>query len=218
MEAEPPKRKRRWFQFSLRMLLIFTAIIALCCGWLVRRVEQKRRERDAAEAIVKLGGVAYYDCEWRTQGLLFHAQPRGPAWMRKLLGENFFSDVELVSLDKNPDAKAALGYLGELTHLKFLTLSRINLTDDDLANLGELRDLQSLALSETKVTDIGLENLRGFTQLGSLELSRTQITDVGLKHLKGLTKLQTLYLARSKVTDAGIRDLKTALPRCYVFR
>ncbi len=27
-KAEPPKRKRRWFQFSLRMLLIVIAIMA----------------------------------------------------------------------------------------------------------------------------------------------------------------------------------------------
>jgi predicted small integral membrane protein len=31
-EAEPPKRKRRWFQFSLRTLMIFTMIVAFACG------------------------------------------------------------------------------------------------------------------------------------------------------------------------------------------
>jgi hypothetical protein len=69
--------------------------------------------------------------------------------LRKLLGENFFSEFELVSLDKVERAEATLGNLRELTHVKFLTLTRINLTDADLANIGELRDLQSLALSET---------------------------------------------------------------------
>jgi hypothetical protein len=32
-KAEPPKRKRRWFQFSLRTLLIFTMVVAVACGW-----------------------------------------------------------------------------------------------------------------------------------------------------------------------------------------
>jgi hypothetical protein len=27
-----PKRKRRWFQFSLRALMIFTAVVAVACG------------------------------------------------------------------------------------------------------------------------------------------------------------------------------------------
>jgi Leucine-rich repeat (LRR) protein len=217
-KAEPPKRKRRWFQFSLRTLLIFTAVAAVACSWLVSKIERKRQEREAAEAIVKLGGFAYYDCEWTTQGLNFHNRPRGPAWLRKLLGENLFSEFELVSLDKVPGAEAALANIRGLTHVKFLTLSRTNITDADLANLGELIDLQSLDLVETKVTDMGLVNLRGFTQLNSLELSRTKVTDAGLKHLKGLTKLQTLYLDGTKVTDAGVKELKEALPNCYVFR
>ena len=218
IKADPPKRKRRWFQFSLRSLLIFTAVAAVACSWLVSKIERKRHEREAAEAIVKLGGFAFYDCESTTQGLKFSNRPRGPAWLRKLLGENFFSEFELVSLDKVQGAEAALGYLRGLTHVKFLTLSRINFTDADLANLDELRDLQSLDLSETKVTDIGLVNLRGFTQLNDLELSRTNVTDAGLKHLKGLTKLQTLYLNRTKVTDVGVKDLQKALPGCYIFR
>ena len=38
MEAEPPKsdspkRKRRWFQFSLRTLLVFTLICAVACAF-----------------------------------------------------------------------------------------------------------------------------------------------------------------------------------------
>ena len=55
-KAEPPKRKRRWFQFSLRSLLVTTFIVAVACGWLGKKIEQKRREREAVEAIVKLGG------------------------------------------------------------------------------------------------------------------------------------------------------------------
>ena len=55
-KAEPPKRKRRWFQFSLRTLMIFTLICAVGCAWVVRRMERKRKEREAVEAIEKLGG------------------------------------------------------------------------------------------------------------------------------------------------------------------
>jgi hypothetical protein len=31
-KAEPPKRKRRWFQFSLRTLMIVVAIVAVQCA------------------------------------------------------------------------------------------------------------------------------------------------------------------------------------------
>jgi hypothetical protein len=61
MEAEPPKaespkRKRRWFQFSLRTLLIGVVIIAIACGWLGSKIERKRKELDAVKAIIDVGG------------------------------------------------------------------------------------------------------------------------------------------------------------------
>jgi hypothetical protein len=43
METEP-NRKRRWFQFSLRTLLIFTALVAIACGWLGSKIERKLQE------------------------------------------------------------------------------------------------------------------------------------------------------------------------------
>jgi hypothetical protein len=40
METEP-KRKRRWFQFSLRTLLIFVLICAIPCAWRGRKIERR---------------------------------------------------------------------------------------------------------------------------------------------------------------------------------
>ncbi len=34
-KAEPPKRKRRWFQFSLRTLMIGVTAFCLAAGWLL---------------------------------------------------------------------------------------------------------------------------------------------------------------------------------------
>jgi hypothetical protein len=56
-ESEPPKRKRRWFQFSLRTLMIFTLVCAVGSAWVARRLEQKRSERKAVDVIVKPGSV-----------------------------------------------------------------------------------------------------------------------------------------------------------------
>src|SRR4029077_10177857 len=58
MEAEPPKsepikRKRRWYQFSLRTLLIVVVIVAIPCAWLGRKIEQKRPERNAGSVVSK---------------------------------------------------------------------------------------------------------------------------------------------------------------------
>ena len=50
------KCKRRWFQFSLRTLLIFTLICAVAAGWLGETIDRKRREREAVETFVESGG------------------------------------------------------------------------------------------------------------------------------------------------------------------
>jgi type VI protein secretion system component VasK len=52
MEAEPPvaaepKRKRRWFQFSLRTLMIAVTLLAVAC-WVVADRARLIRERDEA--------------------------------------------------------------------------------------------------------------------------------------------------------------------------
>jgi hypothetical protein len=43
--AEPPKRQRRWFQFSLRTLLIGVTLLAVPCayvGWQIKIVQERR--------------------------------------------------------------------------------------------------------------------------------------------------------------------------------
>ena len=72
-EAEPAIRKHRCFQFGLRTLLIFVLFVAVAAGFLGSRIERKRRERLAIEAIVKAGGQVYYDYQ-RTDS------PLGSGW------------------------------------------------------------------------------------------------------------------------------------------
>ena len=55
--AEPIKR-RRWFRFSLRMLLV---VVTVLCVWLGFKVNAARRQKEAVEAILKAGGQVSYD-------------------------------------------------------------------------------------------------------------------------------------------------------------
>src|SRR5258708_7595905 len=128
-KADPPKRKRRRFQFSLRTLLIFTLVVAVACAWLGRKIEQKRREREAVEAIVKKGGVAWYEME---NGI---EKPAGPDWLRNLLGEDFFSEVQGVDFYHRPVTDSELGFLKTLTTIQTLNLESTRVTDAGLANL-----------------------------------------------------------------------------------
>ena len=56
---DPPKCKRRLFQFSLRMLLIVTVVVAIGAGWLGRKIERKRREREAPQDFIPTDNEAF---------------------------------------------------------------------------------------------------------------------------------------------------------------
>jgi Leucine-rich repeat (LRR) protein len=215
--TDPPapmkKSRRRWLQFSLRSLLVFTLLCAVGSAWVARRMEQKRKERETVEAIVKSGGQVYYDYQVDPRGVVLRgtvsAAPPGPGWLRGLFGENFFSEIKTVSL-KGGDAE--LESIKGLTELQMLDLKQSAVTDAGLIYLEGFPHLESLCLglgSEgTNIGDAGLQHVKGLSQLRYLYLNNTKVTDVGLANFKGLTQLQTLYLDHTLVTDAGLVNLK----------
>ena len=215
-KAEPPKRQRRWFQFSLRTLLIFTLICAVASAWLTHRVERKRKEREAVESIFEDNGAVVYDYDYRIAASskeIPSARPSGPIWLRNVLGDNFFSEVTGVwfSLHESGPklgSDAGLEHINELTQLQMLTLSGTKITDAGLVHIKDLSKLTSLDLRECGITDAGLEHIKGMTELHELFLWRTNIGDAGLKHLEGLTALKRLDLGSTNVTDAGLECLK----------
>ena len=71
MEAEPPKRKRRWFQFTLRTLLVFTAMVAVVCafvGWVAEAERKERASSEETRTLAEIGmldaGFKEYKAEW----------------------------------------------------------------------------------------------------------------------------------------------------------
>ncbi len=231
--ADPPKRKRRWFQFSLRTLMILTAIVALACGWLGSKIEQKRRQREAVATIVKLGDNAQAAYDFQLNGNT--EGPPGPAWVRGLLGENFFSEVVGAQFEGVQDAEradAGLACIGEfrkletltlhgtrvsdrgacnlsrLTDLRLLNLEKTGLTDNGAACLRDMTKLEKLDLWMTSIGDAGLCNLMDMRELNELGLSGTKVGDSGMEYLANLRQLKVLHLIGTKVTDAGLQHLK----------
>jgi Leucine-rich repeat (LRR) protein len=230
-QAAEPKPKRRWYQYSLRTLMICVTLFALACSWFAVKMQQAKRQREAVEALIKMGGFVGYGYEMNSDGFMRirGVKPPGPEWLQRLLGDDFFNNVVYVNLtdsDVTTDmrnvlvaqgsisppslevTKAGLEQLETLKQLRTLRLSKTQITDAGLEHLVELKQLRTLFLDETNITDTGLKNLKGLKQLQYLYLNGTHVTDNGLEQLKGLNQLHNLELGNTKITDAGLEHLK----------
>ena len=145
---------------------------------------------------------------------LFPEPSPAPAWLRKLVGDDLFSNVSIVTLDGANDE--TLVHLRKLTRLVWLDVSDTQVTDEGLQHLRGLIELQTLYLDDTEVTNAGLVHFKGMTNLESIGLSATQVTDGGLEHLRDLASLQSLFLFHTQVTKEGIEELQEALPNCKI--
>ena len=210
MNHELKQRHRRW-EFGLFAILVLVALVAVAISLFVFRSRVQEMER-SVQAIRDRGGFVRYDYELDSSGEnVADAQPPGPRWVRKLLGEHCFADVVYVRCSSGTDAE--LKAIGRLSHLQEAHLQGVHLldsetTDAGLAHLKSLSRLNFLDLSRTRITDAGLEHLRELTQLQHLILTSTEITDTGLERLKTLTQLRTLDIAYTHVTDAGLKHIE----------
>ena len=235
MEEKPRKSRRRWFQYSLRTLLIVMTVCAALFAWWSHKA---RQQREAVAAIKAAGGEVQYD--FKRNHL---KQPRyWPTWLVNVLGVDYFASVQWVYLTNTQVTDAGLEHLKGLTAIQLLALKNTQVTDAGLEHIKSLTAMQTLGLSGTQVTDAGLEHIKGFKVLRTLGLSDTHVTDAGLEHLKGLTAMkeqldlsnnpqvtdaglehlmgltamQTLWLNGTQVTDAGVARLQKALPNCKI--
>ena len=209
MNQTPKPRRLRWFQYSLRTLLLVMLLASIGMSWFAVEIQKAKRRKEAVEAIKRLGGGVTYDYE--VDALLRpipRAKPPGPTWLQDLLGVDFLAAVADVGLHGPEVTDAALEHLEKLTRLNGLSLTDTHVTEDGLEHLRRLTRLQRLGIYGTRVTDAGLEHLKGLTQLQELSLNDTQITDAGLEHLSRLTQLEELSIASPDVTDTGLAHLE----------
>ena len=195
-----PKRRRRWFRFSLRTLLILTAVFA---AWLGVWVDRARKQRRAVTMIEEAGGSVVYDYNYTPS-----RKPEGPAWLRESIGNEYFDDVLQVNLDFSRATDAALDYLSALPKMAGVGLRDARITDEGLKHLADCEQVRWLVLDRTQATDAGLVYLKQLPELQSLSLQHTRVTDAGLEHLKSIPSLTSLFLASTKVTDTGLVQLE----------
>src|SRR5262245_9524093 len=91
--AQPAKRRR--LAFTVRMFMLLILGLGL---WLGHRVNKARQQREAAAAVKAHGGWVHYDYEFVNGKLASGKQPWAPRWLRKALGDEYFQEIQQVSL------------------------------------------------------------------------------------------------------------------------
>jgi hypothetical protein len=89
-KAEPPKRKRRWFQFSLRTLLILAVACAVGAGYVGRQYEIVQNRRAFLDDHLNKYGNLIVDSSVAVEVL----------WIRRVLGDE---GVWKLGLDSDSD-------------------------------------------------------------------------------------------------------------------
>lgn len=89
-----------------------------------------------------------------------------------------------------------------------MNLSKMPVTDADLALLKGFKNLETLNLNQTDITGSGLTELQSLNHLESLSLSGTKITVDAIDALKALKNLKKVFIWNTGITSAEAEQLK----------
>jgi len=184
----------RKLRFSLRLLLLLVAVIAIVLATIGHRAA---RQNQVLSAINSIGGE--YDFEPKDVG------PLG-TWLGKIYGEEAFGKVLSVDLRKTDANDKLLSKIACLRDLENLDLSSVNVSDRGVESIAHL-PLHELWLQGTKVTDEVGTHLAKCHTLEMLAINATDVGDAFLVNLGHHPGLQDLGLRGTKVTAEGTKAL-----------
>ncbi len=199
-DSRPTKPKLRWYQYSLRSLLIVMTVFAI---WFGPHMDRARKQKRAVEVFREIGGEVRYENHFQHQANVTRfdkGKPSTPKWLGKIVGVDFFDSVRTVYLyDKVRDEH--LAHLKSVPEVESLMAGGPNVTDSGVAHLLDLHILKELSLGSDKVTDAGVAHIASLEELRYLHLG-CSFTDEGLEQLATLKKLEKLLISRGSGLNA----------------
>jgi len=218
----------RSLAFRLTITVGVGAVGAALC-WFAILFWQKQAERLLVAEIKQSGGQVFYDYQCNEMGwaVLANRDPTGPAWARRILGDDFFSHPASVAY--SPDSPAALpAALGQLRTIRdidvdgvcaaskpFMAISSLPLLTSielsgefdshDLAGIAPMPSVRLIDFDRMPISDavcrLIVDKFPGLSHIylrGGLDASKEdEPSDVGLSVIRTLPHLQELLIEGS---------------------
>ncbi len=133
-------KKRRRLSLSVRALMALVMVVGGGLGWITYRA---RVQREAVAVIGRAGGSVWLNRPWTDKPRLGTVKHPGLAWMRRLLGWEYFAKVTTVQLFEHRRGKGdqVLRAACKLSDLDDLMLLDTETTDDVAEGIGNLTNL-----------------------------------------------------------------------------
>jgi hypothetical protein len=136
-KGDPPKRKRRWFQFSLRSLMIGVTLLAVPLGYVGWQAKIVRHRRELIRQVVAAGSYVGFDFTLELEDSI--------PWLRRRLGDEAIRLFGLLGAtgEKREEISAAFPEADVQIWLRpiepaYHLLLRLPAVEDNAAMTGEL--------------------------------------------------------------------------------
>lgn len=110
--------------------------------------------------------------------------------------------------------------LDELKEVKdqivVLNLSRMPVTDSDLAVIGSFSNLEKLNVNFSKISGTGLSSLGTLKNLSSASLAGTAVTAESILPVLAISSLQELFVWNTKITEEDRKKLAAEYPKVII--
>jgi hypothetical protein len=226
---------RRRFQFSLRSLLIATAVFAVIVSLLWNGLNKIGHQQQSLMYIAADGGYVYpwggsenwlqkeynFDPFRKVVGLDIRTDRAIPAILDHpndfgdLLGILIYSGVSDAGLERMEE-------FNQFPKFYYVACNYINITDNGLEHIAKCTKMKELFINgASRITNEGFKHLLILPNLEGLYLynysAPMPITDAGLEHIGKMVKLKHLRIINLPITDAGLKYLQNLQNLEYLF-